>query len=155
MTTISFTAAREWPWPAASVAGNVLATQVPDADRYVTGACRGGDAWTGAWLAYHRETAEHVIIVPANRSQVDPWWTAVPSGLRRVSIVEMPPGTSYKDRNQRLVDLADWVFGFPAFPEEDPRSARSGTWQAIRMARDAGKLSQWHCVMPPHSGSIP
>jgi hypothetical protein len=46
------------------------------------------------------------------------------------------------------------MFGFPAYPENDTRSRRSGTWQAVRMARRAGKLSPWHCVTPPYRGRI-
>ena len=159
--TISFTASRFNFSPPPPVVLSVLTARLPFADRYVTGACQGGDAWIGAWLHAARPEAEHMVVVPANRSQVDQWWArpervlAVSQGRSPVVTVEwMAPGTGYDDRNQRLVDLADWVFGFPAFPEEDPRSKRSGTWQTIRMARDAKKLSQWHCVTPPYQGRI-
>lgn len=66
----------------------------------------------------------------------------------------MPPGTTYADRNARLVDEAHAVFAFPAYPEDDPRSLRSGSWQAARLARRAGKLSMWHCVTPPYQGLL-
>ena len=38
--------------------------------------------------------------------------------------------------------------------EEDPRSERSGTWQTIRMARRADKLSMWACTQPPYAGQV-
>lgn len=153
MTTISFTASRFNFAPPPSVVASVLSARVPLADRYVTGACQGGDAWIGAWLYVTRPAAEHVVVVPCNRRQVDPWWTRTGS-LPLVTVIDMPPGTNYADRNRELVARADQVFGFPAFPEEDPRSQRSGTWQTIRMARDAGKLRLWQCVTPPYRGQV-
>lgn len=137
--TISFTASRALS--RTDVIRDALA-RLPDADRYVTGACTGGDAYIGRWLCYHRETAEHLVIIPADRSRVDPWWLDVPAGLRRITLTEMPPGTSYADRNSALVAEADWLSGFPAYPEDDPRSARSGSWQTIRLARRAGVTVQ-------------
>lgn len=151
MTAISFTASRFNFAPPPPVVASVLSARVPPADRYVTGACQGGDAWIGAWLYVARPAAEHVVVVPYNRRQIDPWWTRTGS-LPLVTVREMPPGTSYADRNRVLVDSADQVFGFPAFSEEDPRSQRSGTWQTIRMARDAGKLRLWQCITPPYLG---
>lgn len=130
---------------------SILAVNVPHAARYVTGGCTGGDAFIGRWLRRHRTDAnEHVVIVPADRSRVEEWW----AGLDGVTVTEMPPGTTYADRNARLVAEADAVFGFPAYPEHDSRSARSGTWQTIRMARKAGKFSQYHCVQQPYQGRI-
>jgi hypothetical protein len=152
LVTVSFTAARDLDDAAADgVVLNVLMCRVPHADRYVTGACTGGDAFIGRWLQANRPGAEHVVIVPANRRRVDPWWTAVTGP---VTVIEMPPGSTYADRNRRLVDEGTCLFGFPAHPEDDYRSRRSGTWQAIRMAMKAGKLSQWHCVTPPYEGRI-
>jgi hypothetical protein len=149
---VSFTAARELDDRAANgVVLNVLVTAVPHADRYVTGACVGGDAFIGTWLYLNRPHAQHVVIVPADRSRVDPWWLDVVGPVR---VIDMPPGSTYADRNARLVEEGTCVFGFPAYPENDPRSLRSGSWQAIRMARRAGKLSQWHRVTPPYRGRI-
>jgi hypothetical protein len=156
---ISFTAARDLDDQGREVVLNVL-TALPLADRYVTGACIGGDAFIGGWLFEHRPDAHHLVIVPADRSRVDPWWYEVsPSAV--LSTYLMPPGTSYADRNAELVKQGTMLFGFPAYPEDDPRSVRSGTWQTIsgtwqtiRMARKAGKLSQWHCVKPPYAGRV-
>jgi len=150
---IAFTAARELDAKAQDgVVLNVLVTAVPFVDRYVTGACTGGDAFIGRWLHENRPDAEHVIIVPADRSRVDEWWLEVDG--TNVTVIPMPQGTTYADRNARLVTEGTAVFGFPAYPEDDPRSRRSGTWQTIRLSRRAGKLSQWHCVTPPYRGRI-
>lgn len=96
----------------------------------------------------------HVVIVPADRSQVDPWWVE-PQWAGRVTVIEMAPGTSYADRNAALVHWGDELAGFPAWPERAPGSQRSGTWQTIRLCRKAGKPVQWQCVMPPHESSWP
>ena len=42
----------------------------------------------------------------------------------------------YKDRNQDIVNMGTGaLLAAPAYPEDDRRSKRSGTWQTIRMAR--------------------
>jgi hypothetical protein len=149
---VSFTAARDLDDGGRAVILNVLAG-VPFADRYVTGGAIGGDAFTGRWLALNRPDAWHTVIVPADKSRVDPWWLTVPSSVL-LEVVPMPPGSTYADRNAEIVKQGTMLFGFPAYPEDDPRSVRSGSWQTIRMARRAAKLSQWACVKPPYRGRI-
>lgn len=144
LLTVSFTAARDLDERGQGVALSVLA-QVPPADRYVTGGAIGGDRFIGEWLYENWPGAEHVVVVPADRSQVDRWWPET-----GVTVIEMPPGSTYRDRNAELVRLATMVAGLPAYPEKDPRSARSGTWQTLRLARRARKLWRWDCVQPPY-----
>lgn len=115
----------------------ILTTLMPlPGDEYITGGAIGGDALLGRTLWALYPAALHTVIVPANRQQVDPWWTTVASS---VNVLYMPPGSTYEDRNQRIVDMSNRIYGYPRFPENDPRSRRSGTWQTIRMARRAGK----------------
>lgn len=156
MTTVSFTAARDMDEAARQgVVTSVLMVHVPLADRYVTGACVGGDAFIGWWLFDRYPQSEHAVVVPADRSRVNDWWVSASfTSGRPVTVIEMPPGTTYADRNARLVAEGNAVFGFPAYPENDPRSRRSGTWQTIRLAKKAGNFSQWHCVKPPYRGLI-
>ncbi len=149
MTAIAFTASRDGFAPPPDLVPSLL-FQLLEPDQCITGGCQGGDAWLGRWLSYHWLMAEHVIVVPADRSRVDPWWETVRA--RRITLVEMPPGTSYRDRNAELVRRGDQVLGFPAYPEDNPRSVRSGTWQTLRLGRKTGKPVQWQCVLPPYQG---
>jgi len=152
--TIGFTAARDMDEHDRDVVTSIIQTRVPDVSRYVTGGARGGDACIGYFLYATRPRAEHVVIVPANRSQVDPWWETVIRRGGAVTVIQMPEDTTYADRNQRIVEESDALVGFPAYPENDVRSQRSGTWQTIRMAQRAETLSQWHCAKPPYAGRI-
>lgn len=147
--TVSFTGARDLDGQGQEVILNVL-VQVPPADCYITGGATGGDAFIGRWLHEHRPQAHHLVIVPADRSRVDPWWLETGNA----GVIEMPEGTTYADRNYQLVQRGTMVYGFPAWPEDDPRSLRSGTWQTIRYARRAGKLCRWDCVKPPYAGRV-
>lgn len=152
--TIGFTAAREMNEHDRDIVTSIIQTRVPDVSRYVTGGARGGDACIGAFLYATRPRAEHVVVIPANRSQIDPWWEAVIARGGPVTVIQMPPDTTYADRNAEIVHQSDAVIGFPAYPENDRRSQRSGTWQTIRLSRNAENLSQWHCAKPPYAGRI-
>jgi hypothetical protein len=154
--TAGFTAARRGFDPAPGAVVNVLC-RIPHADRYVTGGAWGGDAFIGEWLYANRPEAGHYVIIPANRNQVDPWWeNYLPwrPGMTAIGRIEMPPGSSYASRNAAIVARSDALYGFPEYPENDPRSRRSGTWQTLRMARAAGNLTEWACVQPPYQGQI-
>jgi hypothetical protein len=104
---------------------------------FVTGACRGLDTIIGEYCAEKFPDRHQLVIVPANTTQVDRWW--LPFGSA-VTVIHMPPGTTYKDRNQSIVDNSGRLVGFPIGAEDDPRQRRSGTWQTIRMGRRAHRL---------------
>jgi NAD(P)-dependent dehydrogenase (short-subunit alcohol dehydrogenase family) len=123
------TGARHLPPGAAHLVSGAIAA-LPDGVTVITGACRGVDAYA-ARVAYERGL--HVItIVPANRALVDPdcvQWCH--------EIIEMPEGSTYRDRNQAIVDRSQALLAFPQLHGDDQRSRRSGTWQTIRIARKA------------------
>lgn len=107
-------------------------------DGYVTGGCIGIDHFCGVTLVELFPHKHHIVIVPANRSRVAAWWRLHEGtpGLN-LEVREMSPGTDYKMRNQALVNTSSLLAGFPDFPEWHRASTRSGTWQTIRMARQA------------------
>jgi hypothetical protein len=109
----------------------VIDEEVTDEDTMVTGACIGVDER----LAVLGMARGHTVytIVPANRSKVDPFWR-----MHCVACEEMPMFTSYRDRNQRIVDMSDRLIAFPAYAENHPKSLRSGTWMTVRIAQRAG-----------------
>jgi len=110
-----------------------------DGTEYTTGACIGADFFVGQSLWLAKPDAVHRVVVPADRSRVDHWWTHRAIG-DTVLVEEMPATTTYKDRNLRIVEQSDVLVAFPAHPEDDPRSKRSGTWQTVRMARQRGMV---------------
>ena len=148
---ISFTASRDLDHGGEEVILNVLTVGIPLCRRYITGGAIGGDAFTGRWLARNRPEAEHIVVVPYDKSRADPWWLTVDGNI---TVIPMPAGTTYRDRNAELVRRGDATCALPAYPEDHPASARSGTWQTARMARRLGKLCRWDCVKPPYTGRI-
>jgi hypothetical protein len=107
--------------------------QVHSAVWIITGGCIGVDAYV-AESAHRRGLHVHTVL-PADRSRVDPHWRE-----RCTTYDEMPAGTTYKDRNQRIIDLTtEHLFAYPEAAEDDARSLRSGTWQTVRLGRHAGK----------------
>lgn len=117
----------------------------PLGSSFITGACVGADSIIGQWLVEEMPHGHfHHIIVPNNKSRVDYWWQTSERAQELISlgfltVQYMPPSTTYKDRNQAIVNRSDWVYGFPAYDQDDLRSLRSGTWQTIRMAIKAEK----------------
>jgi hypothetical protein len=150
MQTIGFSAGRAVTPAGESILRYHLA-RLPQAARYVLGGAGGGDAIIGRYLVWKWPKASFVIIVPANRSQVDSWWEEY-LGKIDITVIEMPDGTTYADRNLRIVEESDVLAGFPIHPEDDRRSRRSGTWQTVRYARKAGMPSVWHTLAAPYAG---
>ena len=98
----------------------------------VTGACIGVDAFV-ARVAFKLGLVVHTV-VPANRSKVDPDWR-----LFATTFEEMPEGSSYRDRNTRMVELAkDLLIGYPE-TETNGRDIGSGSWMTIRIAQRRGR----------------
>lgn len=47
------------------------------------------------------------------------------------------PALPYAERNRAIVEVSGVILACPEYPEHDPRSLRSGTWQTIRIAKRA------------------
>lgn len=132
--SVGFTGSRELEaWQRLAIddeLGRLAAADPPS--RIVTGGCTGVDAYV-ARRAHALGLHVHTVL-PANRGRIDPDWRAHCSTYE-----QMPQGTDYRARNQRLVALADELVAVPRFAEDNPRSYRSGTWQTVRIARGLGR----------------
>lgn len=144
---LGFTGTREVPDELVDDVKRFVSSCARGYDEFTTGACVGFDAIAAWRLAATRPEATHRLVVPANRSQVD--MDLVRAFTQRMLhpsrefsgtyIVEfMPEGTSYKQRNERIVSYADGMCAVVGYPEDHGKSRRSGSWQTIRIARRAG-----------------
>lgn len=110
-------------------------TYLTQGDVVVVGGCQGVDAFVGG-AAFRRGAHVHVVL-PSNHFLVDPHWESYAT-----SYEQMPEGTTYRDRNLRMVEIGTprqaTVLAFPQAPQSDPRAQRSGTWQTVRLAEKAG-----------------
>lgn len=153
---MAFTASRQIPKSAeARLRTTVLAT-LGRYDLYVTGACVGGDQEIASIIAECSPTTKQHILVPRDRTRVDPVWLAEMRLLPQVRVLEMPRGTTYRDRNYALLGEGftfavspHLLVGFPLHPESHPESQRSGTWMTIRMARANGTPAVWQPLAAP------
>lgn len=103
-------------------------------DRFVSGACRGWDAFFGELMVRLFPQKEHLVIVPANQSQVDKWWERY-THVDTITVIYMNPGTTYRDRNVAIVEESDYLFYCAEYVEAHALSRRSGTWQTVRIAK--------------------
>lgn len=136
MRVVGFTGTRNCEWDDLKPFHKAeVLKQLEEFDEFVTGACVGFDAVMGRFLAICFPGKKHTIIVPANHSQISLWWNDLPQ--ENITVVYMPEGSTYKDRNQAIVGRSDALVFCAEYPEGHPKSRRSGTWQTIRMARKA------------------
>lgn len=117
------------PWQQLAIRAELIAlADRPNPPSIVTGGCVGVDAYV-AHVAHNQGLHVHTI-VPANRRLVDPSWREHCS-----SYEEMPLGTTYRDRNVRLVLRSSRLVALPSFDASSVHSHHSGTWMTIRLAR--------------------
>lgn len=108
---------------------------------FVTGSCVGVDAYAGLTLVKMYPRARHRVIVPANRKYVDYWWHPIDKWLEQgidLIVDLMPVGTSFRERDQEIVNASDELVAFASHPEDHGASRRSGTWLTVRLGRAAG-----------------
>jgi hypothetical protein len=116
---------------AALVRDKVLS--LPPGTTVVTGGCVGVDALI-ATVAYRAGRYHVLTVLPADHSRVDPNWKD-----HCHEHIQMEHGTTYRQRDAMVVLHGDNLLAFPLYPEDDPRSKRSGTWMTVRLAKRAAK----------------
>jgi len=109
--------------------------------KHIVGGCIGGDALL-ARLLYARGRMVHVV-VPADRSKVDPDWR-----LFCTSYELMPEGTTYRQRDERMVLLGTRLIGIANRPEKHGASIYSGAWMTVRIARDMHRPVEAYVLRP-------
>lgn len=140
---MSFTGTRDLPTAAQwkHIRGDLAL--LGGATGFVTGGCTGIDAMVGHALFQMYPEAEHTVVVPADRSRIKAWWRPVldlGQYVSHLTVIDMRPDTTYRDRNIRMVNVSDVLIGYPQYGERHPRSIRSGSWQTVRMARRLHKV---------------
>lgn len=127
MRTVGFTGTRNLTKQDYGVIAEVI-KNLPDDVRIVNGGCVGVDTLVARY-AFLRSLHVHTIF-PSDLSQVDPdayrWCT---------TSERMPEGSSYRDRDRRIVEESDVLIAFAQYPENYSRSLRSGTWMTVRIAK--------------------
>lgn len=101
---------------------------LPLSTTLVAGACIGVDAY--AMRRAHQRGLSVLAVLPANRALVMPDWRAYCT-----MAIHMLAGTSYMDRNDRIIAEIDRLLAFPKTATEE---LRSGTWATVRRAREKG-----------------
>ena len=114
------------PHQRAFIRGRILA--LPPKSRIITGGCRGVDAYA-ARVAFEAGHYTVLTVLPSNHRAVDPDWRDHCHGY-----IQLPGGTTYRDRNIAMLQRADHLLAFPLYPRDHHRSKRSGTWMTIGLA---------------------
>jgi hypothetical protein len=96
------------------------------------GACTGADAFAHFHMISQAGVITHVHPPTDKKCSAE---GSLMRHSRRVDHEAKP----YGERNDDIVAAIDVLVAAPAYPEDDPRSKRSGTWQTIRKADAAGK----------------
>lgn len=104
------------------------------ATEFITGGCWGGDTEIAKAVREYHPGIPHKIILPADRSQVDR--VAIESAWPKNNIIEMPGGSTYRDRNERIVSECDRLIAFWT------GNTRSGTHMTINIGCRAGKMME-------------
>lgn len=106
----------------------------------ITGACTGVDAAIALHVTKHMKHVRNVIVVPSYRDHVDPRVLNLDSAM----YFHMPIKSTYRDRNEKIVELAMIVDIF--FNGQ----FASGTWMTRNIAFKAGKLGE--VIAMPYRG---
>ncbi len=102
-----------------------------NAELYITGACTGVDALVALHMAEHHPEIQQLIIVPAKRTYVDERVLRIKDAL----ITYMPKGSTYRERNERIVFNATKLEAF-----WNGNRRHSGTYMTMNIAKYKGIL---------------
>lgn len=102
-------------------------------DEFTTGGATGYDDAIGLSMYARFSSALHRVVLPANHSQLGDWWRP----FSDVITEQMPEGTDYRDRNDRILDHTDVLYALPTRPEACG-TRDGGTWMTVRLARKRG-----------------
>ena len=152
MTIVGFTAARNLTQEDELTIERVIVRLPSLPEMVVTGACIGGDQFIAEWFLQNFSNVKQKVIVPNNLSQVDRSFLTAISRYPNVEMVYMPSGSSYRERNARIVAECTRLIGFPPYIESHEFSTRSGTWQTIRIGRRMGREVNVHVLSESRSG---
>jgi hypothetical protein len=103
----------------------------------IVGGAIGFDAWAARW-GYNRTIRRQVhvhCVLPADHKQVDPDWQSYCDTWE-----QMPERSSYQDRNERMVDLADYSYAWPWLSWQEMGRFKGGTWRFIDYALEEDKM---------------
>lgn len=100
-------------------------------DTIVTGACIGYDAAIHLWFESCMPEIHRRVIVPANQAKVSIPILYDPNA----EFIRMPQGTSYRARNEQIVENSDCMAAFWT-----GKRAYSGTFMTMNISNRAGKL---------------
>jgi len=101
-----------------------------DADTYITGVCWGGDEYIALAVRRYHPDARLIGVVPSLLRQV-----SSKAMEASTELIRMPPRSSYRQRNVKIVELSTRMVAFWANSR-----AHSGTFMTINIARRAGKI---------------
>lgn len=157
MTAVVFTGSRDVPQVAeAWVRQCIQHYRAPQGERglYITGGQRGLDLLAAEACLWQHPAADHRLWLPAKAYPAAQVQALVqqhrPQVARHGGTLEVYRclgGTDYRYRNLAMLQhlwyhhergRTCYVLAFPRWPEDDPRSSRSGTWLCVRQARTAG-----------------
>lgn len=104
-----------------------------NATEFITGGCLGVDGYIVRFgIESWGNAVNQVIIAPANHKLVDEKALELAH-----SVIQMRKGTSYRDRNEKIVKEAYIMMAF-----WDGKTVRSGTLMTMNIAKREGKLAR-------------